>query len=269
MAYIRKTINVGEKLLQNRFYIEHVKSEKRCLNCESLLDEKFKFCPECGQDTEDTASSIGGFIKHFLNDYFTFDSKIIRSFTPLLFKPGFLTEEFFEGRRVRYIPPLRMYIFVSVVFFLVLSLLGGSHEAMPDEDRFWNDFFGSFLPKVFFVLLPMFALILFGLYARRKISYVKHFVFSLHFHAFLFILILVYLLISEVFEKLELIIVNQILSPLIGLSFLGYLFIAMKRTYDQNWGKTLLKFFLLCLAYGGILFIVISFSLLIFQSQGN
>jgi hypothetical protein len=44
----------------------------------------------------------------------------------LLFKPGFLTREFLEGRRIRYLPPLRLYLVLSVVFFLILGM--GSHE---------------------------------------------------------------------------------------------------------------------------------------------
>lgn len=43
----------------------------------------------------------------------------------LLFKPGFLTKEFIAGRRVRYLPPLRLYLVLSVVFFLVM---GADHK---------------------------------------------------------------------------------------------------------------------------------------------
>lgn len=239
---------------------------KHCLNCEHPLRPEYHFCPECGQEARASAGSLKDFLRHFLSDYFTFDSKIFRSFGPLLYKPGFLTNEFFAGRRVRYIPPLRMYIFVSIVFFLALSVLGNAGDSTTEE-AFWNDFFGSYLPKVFFVLLPLFALILHVLYIRRSPTYIHHFVFALHYHANLFLLTLVYLLVSELFAQLGQVMVNQVLSGVFALWFLGYLFIAMKRTYGQSFGRTLLKWVLLLIVYGGVLFVVVSASLLVLTSQ--
>lgn len=242
-------------------------ASNKCKNCGTHLESDFKYCPSCGQEVRDSASSIGAFFTHFLNDYFTFDSKIIRSFKPLLFKPGFLTLEFLGGKRVRYITPLRLYIFISIAFFLVLSLLGSDATATDSEEAFWDAFFGNYLPKIFFLLLPLFALVLHLLYIRRKQPYVKHFVFSLHFHAFLFISTLFFLLISEPLEKMGLVVVNQVLSGILGILLLAYLFFAMKRVYQQPVGRTLLKFFLLCLGYGGILILVVSTALLLLTSQ--
>jgi ABC-type multidrug transport system fused ATPase/permease subunit len=53
------------------------------------------------------------------------DSRLWRTIYPLLFRPGFLTREFLRGRRARYLPPFRLYIVASVLFFLIASL--GSH----------------------------------------------------------------------------------------------------------------------------------------------
>ncbi|MFZ1683687.1 MAG: DUF3667 domain-containing protein, partial [Candidatus Zixiibacteriota bacterium] len=46
----------------------------------------------------------------------------------LVLKPGFLSKEFKIGRRAAYVPPVRLYVFISFVFFLVLSLTSGKHE---------------------------------------------------------------------------------------------------------------------------------------------
>lgn len=239
---------------------------EHCLNCEHALEPNYRFCPECGQEARASAGSVKDFFKNFLSDYFTFDSKFIRSFAPLLLKPGFLTNEFFAGRRVRYIPPLRLYIFVSIIFFLALSVLGNGGQPTT-ETAFWDTFFGSYLPKVFFVLLPLFALILHVLYIRKPPTYIHHFVFALHYHANLFLLTLAYLLISEVFASFKQITVNQVLSSVFALWFLGYLFIAMKRVYGQSYGRTILKWLLLIIIYGGVLFVVVSASLLVLTSQ--
>lgn len=57
------------------------------------------------------------------SDFFHFDSRFFKSFIPFFFKPGFLTREYLAGRRVRYIHPLRLYFFVSIVMLLLSSLL--------------------------------------------------------------------------------------------------------------------------------------------------
>lgn len=237
-----------------------------CLNCSTELKPEFEYCPNCGQETQNTTESIGQFLKHFLSDYFTFDSKILRSFKPLLFQPGFLTNAFLSGKRVRYIPPLRMYIFISLAFFLVLSLLGDSSIRVESEQQLWDNFFGSYLPKVFFVLLPIFAFLLWLLYIRQKKTFVRHFVFSLHFHSFLFVVTLFYLMVSELLSKFELFSINQGFSLILGISFLVYLFFGLKRSYQQGFWKTLLKFTLLIVAYGSIVFVITAFTLL-FASQ--
>lgn len=49
------------------------------------------------------------------------DSRLWRTLIALLLKPGFLTREFIDGRRVSYLPPVRLYLVLSVLFFLVAA----------------------------------------------------------------------------------------------------------------------------------------------------
>ena len=63
----------------------------------------------------------------FIDDYFTLDTKLFKSFIPLLLKPGFLTLEYFKGRRVGYVKPFRMYIITSIVFFFMTFLNQGDY----------------------------------------------------------------------------------------------------------------------------------------------
>jgi hypothetical protein len=63
-----------------------------------------------------------------------FDIKSVRTVQALAFKPGFLTSEFIKGKRVSYVPPVRLYIFISFLFFLVLSLLTSRHESVSSVD---------------------------------------------------------------------------------------------------------------------------------------
>ncbi len=91
-----------------------------CLNCCTEL--KGDFCYKCGQKNKSYQVSFKRLFVDFLGDYFTFDSKFFRSLKPLLFKPGFLTNEYVTGRRIRYIPPLRFYLFISLIFFFILTV---------------------------------------------------------------------------------------------------------------------------------------------------
>jgi hypothetical protein len=238
-----------------------------CLNCNSPLYSGSNYCSECGQEVKGNINTFKDFLNHFLKDYFTYDNKLIKSLVPLFNKPGHLTKEFFAGRRVRYIAPLRLYIFISIVFFLMLNWFGSDgSSAVTDESAFWDSFFGNYLPKIFFLLLPLFALIMLPLYLKLKASYVKHFVFALHFHSFLFLATLLYLLISELFQSLDLLIINQVLAAILSLLILLYLFFSLLRVYRQHIGTTLLKFFVLLLVYFGILSLVTVVSALLISS---
>ena len=63
--------------------------------------------------------SLGILVRDFLDDYFTVDSRFLVSMIPFLIKPGFLTNEFNSGRRVKFMPPLRMYIVFSLIYFII------------------------------------------------------------------------------------------------------------------------------------------------------
>lgn len=58
-------------------------------------------------------------MNHAVSDYFHFDEQFVSTLRPLLFKPGFLTNEYLAGRRANYLHPVKMYIFISVIYFLL------------------------------------------------------------------------------------------------------------------------------------------------------
>jgi len=92
---------------------------KTCDNCKTPVAGMY--CSHCGQSVESTLKYFWTVILHILDDVFSFDSRASRTLTPLMLKPGFLTNEYIIGRRVHYVPPLRLYLFVSILFFLSLN----------------------------------------------------------------------------------------------------------------------------------------------------
>lgn len=107
-----------------------------CQNCETPTPGNF--CPECGQDSRDHRVALRLLVVGLWNDLFTFDNRFWRSLVLLLFKPGILTRRYVDGRRVRYIPPARMYLFVSLIFFFLMSsLVESGMRDSGDEDDVW------------------------------------------------------------------------------------------------------------------------------------
>lgn len=232
-----------------------------CLNCNAAYDPGDRFCRQCGQETADHSKNMRVFLGAFLADYFTFDNKLFRSIVPLLIRPGFLTTEYLSGKRVSYIPPLRMYLFISLVFFLVLGL-SGSGEG--DE---WDRFFDTHLPRLFFLLLPLFAVFLRLLYLNTHRNWVTHFLFSVHFHAFLFLSSLLLAALSALIGMFEGYVVNQVLAAAFGVGWLSYLMLAMHRVYlDKGW-RLVLRFLALLTLYAVVL-IVSSAVVLLFLTAG-
>ncbi len=90
-----------------------------CQNCGASTPGAY--CSACGQDSRDHRVSMRSLLASFWGDVFTFDSRLTRSLVPLLLRPGDLTIEYLRGRRVRYIPPLRLYLFISFAFFFLLA----------------------------------------------------------------------------------------------------------------------------------------------------
>jgi hypothetical protein len=95
-----------------------------CLNCGTEL--KGPFCYYCGQPDKNFMRFFPVLMRELLEDSLDFDSRFMRTIKPLIFKPGKLTRDYLDGRRFRYVPPLRLYIFSSIAFFFLAAMLAGN-----------------------------------------------------------------------------------------------------------------------------------------------
>ncbi len=94
-----------------------------CLNCGTPLVGPF--CHYCGQPDKNLFRFFPVLVRELMADFLDFDSRFARTMRPLLFHPGKLTRDYLDGRRFRYTPPLRLYIFASMAFFLLAAALAG------------------------------------------------------------------------------------------------------------------------------------------------
>lgn len=116
------------------------------------------------------------------------------------------------------------------------------------------------LPQMFFILLPLFALILKLLYIRRKnYYYVNHGIFSIHFYIFSFIAMLVMFGFLKLNSTLNWTAITLI-EVFIGIGIFFYLYKAMRNFYQQRRAKTVIKFFILCfLLFLTMIFLFVGF----------
>jgi hypothetical protein len=261
------------------------RKETNCLNCGTEVTGKF--CAQCGQENIETRESFFHLAFHVIGDFFHFDSKFFRSFIPLFTRPGFLTKEYWTGKRQHYIHPLRLFFFITIVMVIIAnayyrkyeqqilkervvitsdSISPGTEEDKQETDRKTKKIINgvqktfsevsAYLKYISFLLLPIYALGFKLLYRRSKRFYIDHLVYTLHLQSFAYIVASI-LLLSAIFISPAI----RVWWPLAlnGFTVL-YMLASLRFLYEQSWIKTILKS---VLAMGYIFFITVMFISLI------
>jgi len=94
--------------------------EITCGNCETVF--KGNYCPQCGQSKKELDRPLSFVMYDFMGTVFAFDNRFFRTMFTILVKPGRLSQDFLDGKRARYMPPFKFYIFVSFIFFLLMNV---------------------------------------------------------------------------------------------------------------------------------------------------
>ncbi|WP_042723263.1 DUF3667 domain-containing protein [Flavobacterium sp. B17] len=110
-----------------------IRTDKNCLNCGHIVEERF--CPHCGQENTETKQPFYYLFTHFIEDFTHYDGQFWKTIRYLLFNPGRLTKEYLAGKRQIYVAPVKLYIFISFITFLLPSLFSGSEESEEGHDK--------------------------------------------------------------------------------------------------------------------------------------
>ncbi len=240
---------------------------ERCLNCNTPLDGKY--CHNCGQKQIAKGDrSVMTFVIHFFEEFFTFDAKFFKTIKYLAIRPGLLTNEYIHGRVIRYVSPLKMYLFLSFVTFLITNFttpenLESVQQDFPEihsyvnktieskgvsyqlfSERFNNEYNGK-LPLYILVMVVLFSLPLKLIYITSKHYYVEHLVFALHFFSFF--------LICATFSSLFMAVNIDITEIFMFVLPFIYLFFAVKNVYGQGTVLTFFESLVLFIYYIGLL----------------
>lgn len=107
-----------------------------CLNCDTPLNiEVDNFCPACGQLNNTKKETAFGLVKELVEEFLHLDSKVFKSVVPLLFKPGFLTVDYIQGKRARYFQPVRMFLIITVILFIVGGIASKKEEKIEKQQK--------------------------------------------------------------------------------------------------------------------------------------
>src|SRR5690606_17060731 len=93
----------------------------KCDNCHTVLHGAF--CHQCGQEKKSYIRNVSGVVTEFFGEFSNWDTRVWQTLIPLWFRPGFLSRRYVAGHRVPYVPPLRLYLFTSIIAFLIFARL--------------------------------------------------------------------------------------------------------------------------------------------------
>ncbi|MCH9681001.1 MAG: DUF3667 domain-containing protein [Deltaproteobacteria bacterium] len=256
-----------------------------CINCGTEVS--LQFCPQCGERRGDYRRSLMGFLRELLSETFEIDGRVGRTFRLLLLSPGALTREYQRGRRQRYVSPLRLYLFVSLLLFGAIAIAAkvqAARQSPPTvgaappvviaggdpHGAWWQQILHArsaelegmsanaagaeliggmldVLPIAMALLLPVFAGLLMLTSLRQRRYYVEHLVFAVHVHSFWFLLTFVVIPLTFITDWLFSL---MLLIP-------AYTVVALKNAYQASWRATALRSLLLWLPYNLLLVIAI------------
>ncbi|HVI78741.1 MAG TPA: DUF3667 domain-containing protein [Candidatus Acidoferrum sp.] len=230
------------------------------------------FCGSCGEkEVTDKDYSLRHYAKELVAALTLLESKLFRSVWLVLSRPGYLSSEYFVGRRVRYMKPLQLFVFLNIVYYFSLTLFHATTFTTPlatqlhmnnyyptyasmrvarklEEKRIsydllenkYNQRTNVLSRTLIFLLIPIFAALFYALFFKKRKYVVEHIIVATHFWSFNLLLLGVILPLATfvliwLFKALHLsaafVTDDGVTSTSLQLCFAVYLFLMLRRCY--------------------------------------
>lgn len=225
-----------------------LRSMTSCKNCGTPLEARY--CPQCGQRDIELDRPLLELLGEALRETLDVDGRAARTLWKLIRQPGVLTSEYLAGRRRRYSPPFRLYLVISLIFFVLAAWVAGQGILLDEGQTLEIDapgqarLFADYVPRLMFILLPVFALFL--KVAFRQRLYFDHLIHALHLHSALFIVLMLMLPLERAAGR-------SVLAIVLQLSLFTYLLaifvISVRHVYRVGWPTAMIKSFAIMISY--------------------
>ena len=202
-----------------------------CMNCGAELHGPY--CSNCGQKVTDLKQSFWSFLMEYLANAFQLDTRLLPTLREMVIHPGRLTQEFFKGRINSYVHPLKMNMFMLLIVIAIVALFMSPSTNISDEQTNealssdLNSLIQTYIPIFILLMTPVLGLVVQLFNLRKKRPFMEHFVFALHFAAFV-----------EMFFVLKMVVSHFCNNAWIDLAFYAvtvlYLMLALRRVYPAT-----------------------------------
>ncbi len=219
-----------------------------CKNCNARFDGSY--CPACGQKDVDLERPFLELISEFSKETLDIDGRAWRTLKTLFLQPGRLTSEFLAGKRAAYTPPLRLYLFISVSVFVFMAWVASRGVLLDQTQSLQTDavrqarFMSDELPRLMFLLMPVFALLL-KIFFRTRL-YFDHLIFSVHLHSAAYVVLAIMLPFERVAGHS---VPAAIIQVVMLLYLVAYVVLSLRHVYATSWFGAAARALALSLAY--------------------
>jgi hypothetical protein len=221
-----------------------------CRNCHAWLWGDY--CARCGQKVAALNPALGDLVHDVIHEFLHVDGKIFRTVRWLLTRTGFLTREYFQGRRARYVSPIRLYLIFSVIFFATSALIDTEPVFGPDEEvevgqlgrllglgdmsaeranELANEAATHWMPRAMFLLVPLCAGLVHLVTRKTGKNYPQHLYFALHVHAAYFAVLVATTILGAISAQ----VVRGVVSVVPLLFAVVYSWVAFRTAYGGTW----------------------------------
>ena len=263
----KKSKSARHRLSQDEAQQSRQVKEEICMNCGTVLHGPY--CSNCGQKVTDLNQSFWNFLMEYLANTFQLDTRLLPTLKEMVIHPGNLTHEFFKGKINIYVHPLKMNMFMLVIVIAIVALFISPSTNISDDQTNavlssdLNSLIQTYLPIFILLMTPVLGLVVQLFNLRKKRPFMEHFVFALHFAAFM-----------EMFIVLKMVVTHFCNNAWIDFAFYAvsvlYLMLSLRRVYaGTGWTGAFFKSLAIVFFYFAAMVVAIVLVALLFVYKNH